>query len=283
MLLNISLILIVLTGILTSTTDILHRQIKNHYLIIMAGLGFYAYLSDFIVQKSIPTLQLLSLGAAIVIGLLLYSQNLWRGGDAKLFILFAFLMPKTGYESLLPVPCLVLFSCSFIAGAIFLMPDTIKTICTNRKTIFHRMISPETIRFAIKSTLYALCLSWIIFPLLTKIKITQYGLLSFLIVFLSGYAFRRLLKLFKSVFVYIATLTFGLILHIYFSPEFFAWPNWLVFPGIVLLYTFSGNIVTNTIKSLANSQSRIPFAPFLFLGCLLSYTPLIKWMLSAMH
>src|SRR5208337_2339158 len=106
----LSLILII--GLLTTFTDLKSKKIYNQHLAIgaVAGLAAGAYTAVFghedVLYHCVNCL------VAFGIGFVLHRTALWKGGDAKLFMLYAFLMPTPVYVPL-PFPGVVsLFACS---------------------------------------------------------------------------------------------------------------------------------------------------------------------------
>ena len=268
-------VLIFIAGLITALTDLLQRKIKNHHQVFIAAAAVLWHIINAVTHKTIPTQTLLSLTLAVVISITFYLMHLWRAGDAKLFSLYSLLMPPTGYEAWIPLPSILLFANTFIAGAIILTPSLARTFFLNRTAIMRAVLRQNT-----RSFLFSLSISWIIFPLLAFIGLTQqrfFPLLPFLLVFiLTKPLYEHTMPLFKQPIFCILVFSGGLTLHILLRPEFFLWTNMLLYLRNVLIYTILTNITLESIKHTADPRERFPFAPFLFLGCLLSYTPFLN-------
>ena len=166
------LVLILGIGILTTFTDLQNKKIYNQHLVIgaVAGLivtAYSAWRHEHVVFHIINGL------VAFLIGFLLHRSALWRGGDAKLFALYAFLMPTPVYTHLL-FPCVVsLFACSFIVGCALLMPIFIKDIIVNHKTIADGLFLPSERQALFKAIARIIFSSWILFPFYYLARITN--------------------------------------------------------------------------------------------------------------
>lgn len=109
---------IVILGIITSYTDIKYGKIKNKWIIIFFLYGiliygiyfFYSYFADtpFVfsilvgekeIEYSIFIQVLSNLFLSVVFGVVIWLFNIWSAADAKLFIIFSFLMPLTIYTT----------------------------------------------------------------------------------------------------------------------------------------------------------------------------------------
>lgn len=282
MAINPFFILIFLTGILTSNTDLLHKQIKNHQLILVACLAIIVYVWTFWTQNTIPKMQLLSLLCSSVIAVLFFWKKLWRPGDAKLFMLYSFLMPSTGYETStsLPLPCFFLFANSFIFGLILQTPEFIKIVFRKHKEILLELFSRETVKDLSRTILVTFGLSWILFPILTRLNISQYGFVSFLIVFFALKFFFDVIKdSIRNTAIFIAAVVAGTFIRFLLFPEFFEWRQLSTYVQMLLLYSLCGLGLHNFTRYIANVKDRVPFAPILAVGCLLSYTPFLIWLI----
>ncbi len=274
----LSFLLILLLGSLTLTTDILHQKIKNVHLIVFASMTLAAYIFFGIQGQRVPSLQLWSTLVATAMALTLYAQNIWKGGDAKLFILYAALMPATGYEHTFILPAASLFANSFIAGLIFLTPALLWSTCKNRHTLIQYTLEPATLFYVLKGVITIFCVSWIIFPVLNHFNLTQYKVLTFFIVYTIGTSlYRPIEKLLLNYRFLTPIILLGLFLHFKIDPGFFTWPRPLKYILLIPTYTLLTHILSKTIEYIADAKDRIPFAPFLLLGCLLSYTPFLFW------
>lgn len=275
-------LLIIATGFVASITDLRHKKIKNSHLSIIAAAAIVLVVIQGLSERSLPMLQIASTGCAIIIAWVFYKNDLWRGGDAKLFVTFSFLMPATGYESKIFLPSVALFCATFISALIFLGLWLLRDFCVHPQSVIGNIFEALK-RYHLHKAIWATFkISWVMFPLLRACGFAQYGILSFLGIYLiSIYASAELKKVIvHNKFLTVAVLVSGLLLHIQFLPEILLWKNFLSYVWIVVVYPVFMFILSSAIKFMNKSPERVPFAPFLFLGCLLSYTPFLALMMS---
>lgn len=264
--------LIFITGIVTSITDCRYRKISNYYLISTAGCIGIVYVITFIGNKGIPIPLLVNVVVAVALGLLCYQQRIWRGGDAKLFILYALLMPATGYERMIPWSCITLFCYAFMAGALFLLPRELKKLIINRRVFFNGVSAVALLMNVKRALLQFTCIMWIVAPLLTLVGVRN-PVIAFVIYFVLACTLREI-QAFLKFPLNVVFLSTGVLLRILISPDFIFHFQWLSYVLNVSLFAFLSAITNQIVKNQQDSQDRIPFAPFLFMGTLLSYTPL---------
>ena len=275
---------IIITGVLATITDLRHKKIRNSHLIIMAVAAVILTITKGVSDKSLSMLQLSSTGCAIIIAVAFYKNNSWRGGDAKLFVLLSFLMPVTGYESRMLFPSIALFANAFIIAFIFLGLLFLKDFFTNPKLVTENMLEHLELSRFVRATVVILAVSWIIFPLFQVWGLIKYGTLSFLSIYMIGSFLSK--QIYRLVYNNIFTVTVfacGLFLRYKFSPGFFSWKNFLLYLGTVITYVVFSMILRRGTMYVAKSNERIPFSPFLFIGCLLSYTPFLWWIMALQH
>jgi Flp pilus assembly protein protease CpaA len=121
--------MIFLIGLITSYQDFRYGKIKNKWIILGLawGLGIYLFflvwglISEPIISFSYIFKVFINSFIALIIGYLLWYFNLWSAGDAKLFALFAFLLPLEYYwRTALPYfPSFVLLINIFIPVLVF--------------------------------------------------------------------------------------------------------------------------------------------------------------------
>jgi Flp pilus assembly protein protease CpaA len=277
-------LLIIITGGFTSVTDLRHKKIKNGQMIIIAVAAVILIVIKGISDKSLPMLQLSSFGCAIIIAWVFYKNDLWRGGDAKLFTLYSLLMPATFYESRIFLPSIALFANAFIIALIYLGLLFIRDSFTNPKLITENILKNFAPSYIIKSILMTLCVSWIIFPLFRAGGLAKYGFLSFLSFYLIIASLgKQLSRVIYNKFFAVTAFVCGLFLQYKFSPGFFLWERFSLYLSTVIIYSVFSIFLYRGTKGIAESNERIPFSPFLFLGCLSSYTPFLWWIMSFQH
>jgi len=96
---------IIVLGIAASWTDLRSHVIKNSHLVIALTYGFFAYVVYFYLEqaKGTPILNdmlgvVINTTITMVASYMLWHVAIWTAGDAKLFIVFAFLVPISVYQ-----------------------------------------------------------------------------------------------------------------------------------------------------------------------------------------
>ena len=268
-------ILIFFTGVLTSFSDLKHQKIRNNCLFAIAVAALVLTIFQGASEQSMPNLKLTSTGCAMVIAWVFYINDLWRGGDAKLFVLYAFLMFATGYEERFLLPCIVLFINTFIFALMFIILDLIKTAKWQ-----HILDSLKPQNF-LQVFWVTAASTWLIFPLFSASGLSNHNVWSFTIFYVVTHIFRRRFReLCEIKYFPIFVLIGGFGLRYVFMPEFFVAESILVYLKMLILYFIFAYTVHELTVTLKGSQHRVPFAPFLFLGCLLSFTPFLQWMMT---
>jgi Flp pilus assembly protein protease CpaA len=278
------LCIILIIGVLTTLTDLKNKKIYNNHLAIGAILGLIAitYLAVF---KHENILFHITNGlVAFLIGALLHRSALWRGGDAKLFTLYAFLMPTPTYNYTLFPSVVSLFGCSFIAGTIILLPVFIKDIITHHNAIANDLLLPAKRRAIFDATGALIMSSWILFPLyyLAEVKDPFIMLTISYLFFNWGYSIKKEIKgdsiikfLKKRILRLSIFFTFGLFMRLWLSPNSLSFLALTKYTIMIILFTTLSICIHTTFNHFKDYQERVSFAPLLFIGCLLSYTPLL--------
>jgi hypothetical protein len=114
--------------------------------------------------------------------------------------------------------------------------------------------------------------------------LAQYGILSFLCIYLINvYLSEQVRVLIYNRIFTLAVFLGGLFLRYKFSPDFFLWKNFLFYLASGIIYPAFAFILSSGTERITKSDDRIPFSPFLFLGCLASYSPFLGWIMSLQH
>jgi hypothetical protein len=275
--------IILIIGILTTSTDLWQKKIYNIHLILGAGLGLMAVCYTLLIDPKIIISHLTNGGLAFLIGWLLYHFKLWRGGDAKLFFLYAFLMPLAGPGTALFSSALRLFACSFIIAMIIIMPFFIRDIISNHTMITYNIwLRREAIFQGVMATVFY---SWIVFPVFYIAKITNPVIIltvSYLI-FLWGYDASEseakehyIINFLKKKYIEMCiAIPFGFLIRLWLVPDSLAWPVLVRSILTIGISTLLSACIHTALKHLKDYRDRVPFAPLLFIGCILSYTPFL--------
>lgn len=275
----IFLSIILIIGILTSFTDLKNKKIYNQHLAIGAILGFIAITYAAFFKHEYVFFHIINGLIAFLIGLILHHSAIWRGGDAKLFTLYAFLMPSLKHNPDLFSEPTNLFVCSFIIGMFILAPILIKDMILNYNTIIRNLILPSTCMGIFTGIGTMALFSWIFFPIFSLARITNPVIvltISYLI-FNWGYSPQSKINLKKILTESILGYTFGFLMRILLFPDSLSYTALSRYIIMITLSTAISICIHTTFNHFRNYQERIPFAPLLFIGCILSYTPFLTW------
>ncbi|MBF0570996.1 MAG: prepilin peptidase [Candidatus Omnitrophica bacterium] len=285
------LALILIIGVLTTFTDLKNKKIYNRHLAISAIIGLIITAYAVIFRHEHVLFHLINGLIAFLIGLILYQSALWRGGDAKLFALYAFLMPVPEYGQI-PFPNVVsLFACSFIAGMIILIPFFIKDIIINHKAIANDLLLPTKRQAMFEGFATVTFFSWILFPFYYLARIT-----SPFIILTASYLFfnwggkikkeakkHYIIEFCRKKFIKISIgIIFGFFVRLWLSPNSLSFPALTRYIMMILLSTTLSICINTIFDHFKNHHERVPFAPLLFMGCVLSYTPFLTKIMHLM-
>jgi Flp pilus assembly protein protease CpaA len=274
-------------GVLTTFTDLKNKKIYNNHLLIGAGLGLIAIIYSAIFTHDKVIYHIVNGLIAFVVSVLLHRSALWRGGDAKLFTLYVFLMPPA--FNLLFFPSVVsLFACSFIAGTIVLFPVFIRDILINRSAIVNDLLLPEKRRNLSQAILRIIFFSWILFPLYYLARITNPVIILTILYLIFCWKYDKVktdsvLEFIKKNFIIFSVgILFGLLMRLWLSPNSLSYPALIKFILMLTLSTTLSTCIHTTFEHFKNYHDRVPFAPMLFAGCILSYTPFLTRLIKLM-
>ncbi len=218
--------LTIVLGILSSLTDIKRHQIKNSLILsgIAAGLVIYLIFVTF------GNLRLrydffLNLIIAFTISFGLYLLRIWPPGDAKLFLLFSFLMPFS--NSFKIYPSLFLFFNIFIAGGLVILLSLLLNFIFSPRQAIKAMITKKSLRFFSETFIIVFSISWLFWYLLEKLNLNFNFWLMFVLylIYLSIYkAIYRLKKIPLALGIILIT---GISLRFLLQRQIFIQPGYL--------------------------------------------------------
>lgn len=274
---------IITMGILTCYTDVRYHKIKNIHLLFLSFLIILLYIFLFVFKRyfSVDFLKLFFLNflTSLIIGFIFYINKLWGAGDAKLFILYSLLILPNKYSNILPLFSFVLFTNTFLISTIMLLPFL---IIKYGKEIFQEVIRLGILWEPTKTFLITFSIVWIVRPILEVIKFENDFFINFTLIYLLYFFIYRLIYKFKKNVLLIIILI-GLFLHILTDPSAFAINNLIILFKKILCYSIIFYILRVMIykKGISTSETnRIPFAPFLFIGLLISQTKFLLKIIS---
>lgn len=276
-------ILIGITAILSITTDIFEKKIKNIHLLIVSSAAIILYCILFILGKLNITLPfILNPFVALAVGFTLYIANLWKAGDAKLFFTYSLLLPVNKYSSVLPFSCFVLFLNTFVISFLFILPFFFKNIIIDRNTIIKEIFSKKTLAYFGKIVMITFGISWIIRPILSFFPLKDNIFLNFTLLYTSYLLVYKFINKIKHKSIIISVFIVGFLLRYIFMPGSFSSANMIRYFKYILGYSTILYILRTIITLGEKKPQRIPFAPFIFLGILLSNTNFLWWVMKTL-
>ena len=274
---------IFIVGGITIFTDLKERRIYNRHLLAGALIGGIVLLCGVVLGHENRVGNGVNGLAAMLAGATLFYVRIWKGGDAKLFTLLAFLMPATGYKSTALASAIAFFASTFIFGLLIIMPLLLVGAARGRETLraLFRMQGSAEVRHSFFATLI---ISWLFLPITIFFRASFYSRESFLLLFI----FLLLLKeisgfrewVFEKPPVLLLIFIVGVCERWAWGPQLLLWPylaEYLVRMIAAALGFFCLKIMLDCQKGV---QDRFPFAVLLFSGCLLSYTPFLRLLIG---
>jgi preflagellin peptidase FlaK len=145
--------LAVFIGLIASWSDFRESKIKNRLIIFGALAALFFYLAEILILLSFDISPrwvyfrdvLVNTGLGFLAGFILWRLNVWAPGDAKLFALFALLIPLTYYEKnyLLYFPSFALILNVFAVVLAFIFLKMICDFFVSAFSFFSRKQLPE--------------------------------------------------------------------------------------------------------------------------------------------
>lgn len=255
-------------------TDLKNKKIYNYHLTIGAILGLVTIIYAAIWIHENILFHIINGLIAFVTGYCFHRFRLWRGGDAKLFTLYAFLMPPLGHDNAPFSSAINLFACSFIIGASILTLTSIKDITSNYNAMINELLPPKKRKDLVRNIGTTVYLSWIIFPVYYFTSTIHNPIVSLMITYL---IFNFAPHLAKNYIIEILGIIFGFLIRFWLAPDYLSWQALIHFILRAGLWSTVSAFVHTLLGHFRKYHDRVPFAPLLFLGCVLSYTPFLTW------
>lgn len=284
--------IILLVGILTTYTDLINRKIKNDHLLLGAVLGTAAIIYTAMFEHADVLFHAINGFAAFLLGFILYRTNIWRGGDAKLFTLYAFLMPLPNYN-LQPFPSVFsLFVCSFLGGSIILLPAFLKDLITNHKLITQELFLPTKRQALFLGIGGMIFFSWALFPLYYFSRVTNPVVILTILYLIFNWAYNEKKEVkkhyiadffIKNLVLVSSGILFGFIMRLWLSPNSLSLEVLARYFVQITLFSVVSTCIHTILNHFKKYQERVPFAPLIFMGCLLSYSPFLHSAISMVH
>ncbi|MFC1741250.1 hypothetical protein ACFL3V_01815 [Nanoarchaeota archaeon] len=204
----------IILGIVSSHSDFKEGKIQNKYLImaVIASVILHGFLWAFhIIENHQLLIKISHMIISSVIGIALYSLNLWSGGDAKLYIAFVSLLPEYSFTLFGMAPITILAG-TFLLLLIYLVLKSIFQTTKDQKiTLLKKILNPKNLGH---SLLVIFAISWIITSIFTHFGIEKNIAYSIILIF---FIYRALNYLFKEESIYLIALI--AILRVFFNSD----------------------------------------------------------------
>ncbi len=287
--------LLVILGVRSTFYDFKKGIIKNWDLFfsLSAGGCLYVYLILFKGVEIDPVLFVGNLCIAMSIGLILYFTETWGAGDAKLFIVYSFLLPFPLDRRIIPFSSLVFFADTIIIVCLAVIAASM--VCVVRsfreciKKSIKKMFDINEIRSLIYSFFLILSFSWVVPYILSFWSAYFSPLVYILLTYVSYSIIYRILQYFQSRRLLYLIVTLGIL------GRFFVFPNarevfWAMLAStkIIAIYTVFFRLLDfffmadDRSKKENRTKNTIILAPHMFVGVLLTHTHFLKGVLKLM-
>ena len=289
--------IILIIGLITTFTDLKSKKIYNQHLVLGAVAGIIATAYTAVFRHENVLFHISSGLLAFLVGFLMHRFALWRGGDAKLFTLYAFLMPPSVYDHLLFPSALSLFACSFLAGTVILLPIFIKDIIIHHKTIGNDLVLPTKREALFRGVMRITFYSWVLFPIYYLARIYLASTLNPVIILTISYLLFKwryeirkkvgkhyIIEFFKKEYVPLSIgLAWGFLTRLLLSPNSLSFSALTRYFIMIMLSAGLSICIDTTFNHFKDYHERVGFAPLLFIGCILTYTPFLTWIMDLTH
>lgn len=267
--------LILVTGAITSYTDLKHRKIKNAHLAVIFFISLLLYIFLFVFKSPFAAqdlkLSALNMLLAVLVSLFFFGTKRWAGGDAKLFILYSFIISADPRAGFLRLPTLTLFINTFLMGAVILFPIQ---LAKNGADILTSLFRSDFYRRLARTFLFILSISWILYLFIATLHLNNNVFMTFSLSYLFYAVFYRYFSR-AGFLAFLSIVVSGLLLRILLEPASVTPVNILI--TFKRTFVFSCFFYILDILSCDKTkdrklEERMPFAPFMFIGAVLSQT-----------
>jgi len=276
-------ILIAVTGALTIYTDVKEGKIKNAHLaaILAATIALYCvFIATGALKLSLTIIT--NALAGLVLGFILYTLHTWKAGDAKLFFLYSLLLTQNKNSYVLLLPCFTLFANIFLMSFIALIPLSLKDLVYHKKIRLKNIFSKNILISFIKIWLITFSVSFFIGPLLAAYIAHDNIIISLAFIAFSYLIYRVLAKI-NYIILFVSILITGMALKLFFMLEMPSISQMADFIKYTAGYSAIIILLTQAITLEKEKHTRIPFAPFMLMGALLSTTPFLEWAIEMLR
>lgn len=137
---------LIFQGICSSVSDITKGKISNKLMLFSLLCGTLGNALYFCLGESIFILTFVfNLISFVLVAFLMYTFHIWAGGDVKLFILSAVLIPAEYLSQSIPMTAVTVFIIVFSSAFLYLVFESFVFILKKERT-FKRKFVPDTLR-----------------------------------------------------------------------------------------------------------------------------------------
>lgn len=277
-------LLLLATASLTIYTDFREKRIKNIHLFVISSAAIVLYSLLLISGKlTLSSALILNPMVSLIIGFILYASGLWKAGDAKLFFTYSLLLPVNKYPAILPWGCLVLFINTFLISFLCILPLSVRDILRNKNMITQGSYWKKGLITFGKTLFVVFCISWLSQPILHFLPFKSNIFLTFILLYVGYSLFHKFII--RSKFGHIIIPLFiviGFIIRYFFLPESLKLEKITASLKSLFIYSLAFYILGAIVDTETKESQRIPFAPFMFIGALLSNTNFLWWVLKTL-
>jgi len=208
---------------------------------------------------------------AVIISLSFFAAGLWAGGDAKLFILYSFIISVNPRAGFLKLPSLTLFINTFLLGAMILYPIQ---LARNGGNILASFFKRDFYRRILRTFLFTFSIIWLLYLLIAAAHLNNNVFITFSLTYLF-YAFSYKYFFRAGGLSFLAMVLAGLLLRILLEPSSVSSASFLVTfkrTSVFSCFFYTLDILSRDKSKNKELEERMPFAPFMFAGAILSQT-----------
>lgn len=284
---------IIAVGLVSSYTDFKYGCIRNVYLLWGLGYGCASYLFLFLSGNLGYSILFLSANftVAAAVSYVLYIKHVWSAGDAKLFIVLAFLSPWLKYAHMFRFPAVSLLINIGAISLLYLLIFDGKAVFSHLLHLSKQELIDRATSFC-KNLATVFSITWIVWFYVGKLRISE-PLMIFTLLSLCYFLLHLALKWFSSHrWGFALFLAAGLAARLVLDPGIFVSSDRMLdYLGIVIRLTIFFSILNAIFfKSEKNMESGFPgkndekaFAPLIFFGALSLQSPLASFIVTVMR
>lgn len=264
------IILLIITGALSSYTDVREKKIRNNHLlavVLFAGAGYIIFANS---GNFNFTTFIVNFLIAFLITLTLYRFNLWQAGDSKLFLTYSLLLPAVSGTAEKVFPCISLFVNTFLSAFLYILPFYIYNAIRQRKILIKKLLTKETAIYFGRILCISFGISWITGPFLKLIPGKNTFFLNMILVYAGYMLIRKAIARVRFGYIFFSVIFAGLAIKVILFPESFLFENVIAslmqsISYAVIIYLLNGVQLFGQHK-----QNEMPLAPFMFMGAFLT-------------